>query len=172
MTDEFTTEIGGSGSVMPASEQTEDSSGNILDELRKELGRTVERPLVQIVIPERPNIALRLNPNLNQAQLKHWRNNSGANSKKGLDSVKFSCYIIGETCVGIFINGKEAVDENGTPLTFASEVIWEMTNASDAFESIKDMFAVEPHLETAAMSIIEAAGYGDEVETEDPFSVI
>lgn len=169
--DEFTTDIGDSPSIMPVDEEVADvAPSKILDELRAELEKEVERPLIEIVVPERPNISLRFNPNITQSKLTSWRNNSGVKTKKGLNSVKFSTYVIGDTCVGIYIDGELAVNDDGVALTFGSEVIWEMSNSSDPVEAIKAMFGVEPHLEAVAIKIIEEAGYGEEVDAQDPFS--
>ena len=166
--DSFTSDLSGSSdsTVMPADTNVEPAK-SVLDELRTELQNEIENPEIEIGVPSRPNIALRFSPNVSQAQLKHWRNNSGMNSKKGLDSVRFACYVIGETLTGIYIND-ELVEENGVALNFATDTIQEMSGASDPFEAIRDMVGVDPHIEAMAMTILEEAGYGDEVDAEDP----
>ena len=35
-------------------------------------------------------------------------------------------------------------------------------------EAVRAYFGVEPHLEAAALSILDAAGYSDTVDTSDP----
>ena len=44
----------------------------------------------------------------------------------------------------------------------------DMTEADTPFDAIKRMFGLDPHIESAAFTILEYAGYGDEVDAEDP----
>lgn len=164
MSDTFTSELGGS---MPA-DTVPKPSKTVLDGLAAELEKEIRNPDIEIEVPARPNIVLRFSPNVTQPQLKHWRNNSGFNNtKKGPDSVRFGSYVIGETLVGIYFDG-ELAEQDGVALTFASDAIQEMSNASDPFEAIRDMFGIDPHIEATAFTILEEAGYGDEVKAEDP----
>ncbi len=146
-------------------------SGNILEQLTAELEKSIERPEIEIVVPERPHISLRFSPNISQERLRSWRKNSGESSKRGIDSVKFASYVIGDTCVGIYMNEELVKGDNGIALTFTSKAIWDMTDADTPFEAIDRMFGIDPHIESAAFTILEYAGYGDEVEAEDPIKL-
>lgn len=141
----------------------------ILDRLRQELAKKVERQTILIDVPERPGISLQISPNISQHQMRAWRKNSGENTKNGFDPTKFACYVVGHTCTGIFIDGEEAVNEDGHPLTFASPEILDMTNSTRPIpECVQSFFGLDPHVEAAALTIMDAAGYGDEVEQVDP----
>jgi len=175
--DTFSTTIGGSKELKPVGSGSmgtgEDSkpqkTASVLDSLREELEQTVTLPDIFVTVPAREHIKLLISPNVTQAQLLHWRNNSGGKSKAGINSAKFASYVVGETLQGIYFDGELVENEDGVPLTFASTEIQEMSNASDPFQAIKDMYGAESHLEAAASAIIDASGWGaDEVETEDP----
>jgi len=140
----------------------------ILDQLRTELSKKVRRPDVFLEVPERPSMAIRFSPNVSQHQIGAWRRNSGENSKAGLDSVKFACYVLANTCTGIMLGSEMVVDDEGVELVFGDEEILQMLEAKTVTEAIKAIFVVEPHIEAAALAVMEAAGYNDSVEQEDP----
>lgn len=142
---------------------------NLLDRLKDAIGKKVERPVVRLDVPERPGVSLRISPNISQHQLKQWRKQSGEDSKAGLDSIKFSCHVIGHTTVGICFDGEEVEDAEGYPLNFAAADILQMTDTTRPIpEAVRAFFGVDPHLEAAALAILDAAGYSDTVDTTDP----
>ena len=140
----------------------------LLDQLRTELGKKVRRPDVYLEVPERPTMAIRFSPNISQHQIRAWRRNSGEDSKAGLDSVKFACYVLANTCTGILLNNELVTDDSGNALRFGDELIVDMVDAVTVSDSIKAIFVVEPHVEAAALAVMEAAGYNDSVEQVDP----
>ncbi len=79
--------------------------------------------------------------------------------------MKFACYVVGSTTQCILINDEIVTDENGIELTFASGEILEMTNDLRPIpEGIRSFYGVDPHLESTALAILDAAGYGEDVE--------
>jgi len=110
-----------------------------------------------------------ISPNITQQQLKAWQKNSGSETKNGIAATKFACQVIGHTTRGIYLNGEE-VFEDGKSLGFASPSILKMTGAARALpDAVMAFFGLDPHVEAAALAIIDAAGYGDTVEqTENP----
>lgn len=140
-----------------------------LDRLRQELARKVERPTILLEVPERPGVSVRISPNITQHQMRAWRKNAGEGTKPGFDPTKFACYVIGNTTTGIVIDDEEVFSDEGNPLSFASPEILEMTNTTRPLpDCILAFFGLDPHVEAAALAIMEAAGYGEEVETSDP----
>lgn len=152
---------------IPEDEPTSSASGeSILDQLKEVISKKVSRPEILIDVPERPGVKLRVSPNITQNQLRAWQRSCGADSKNGLDGVKFACTVIGQTTRGILLNGEE-VFEDGRPLGFASPSVLAMTQASRAIpDCVQGFFGLDPHLESAALAIIDAAGYGDTIEAE------
>lgn len=153
--------------LLEESEATDE--GTMLDRLRAEVSKKVERPQIFVEVPERPGVTIRVSPNITQHQLRTWRKNAGENTKPGFDPTKFACYVIGHTTTGIYMEGKEVFSDSGHPLSFASPEILEMTDTTRPLpDCILAFFGIDPHVEAAALAIMEAAGYGDEVETVDP----
>lgn len=144
---------------------------NVLARLKEVIQKKVERPVVRLDVPERPGVSLRISPNITQHQLRQWRKNSGEDSKAGMDSIKFSCYVIGSTTVGVCFGDDEVFDSNGYSLNFASDEILSMTDTSRPIpEAVRAFFGVDPHLEAAALAILDASGYSDTIDTTDPMT--
>ena len=140
----------------------------VLDALRSELGKKVKRPDVYLEVPERPNMAVRFSPNVTQHQIRAWRRNSGEETKAGLDSTKFACYVLANTCSGLMLDNEMVVNEDGVELVFGDEAIVAMVGAKTVSDTIKAIYVVEPHIEAVALAIMEAAGFSDSVEQVDP----
>jgi hypothetical protein len=144
-----------------------EENDNILDQLKAVIGKSVKRPDIFINVPERPGVTLLISPNITQQQIKSWQKNAGSESKTGVDATKFACQVIGHTTRGVFLNGEE-VFEGGKPLGFASPSILKMTGAARALpDAVQKFFGLDPHVEAAALAIIDAAGYGDTVEQQE-----
>lgn len=153
----------------PSDVISSDSGDNVLGKLKAVIQKRVERPTVELNVPERPGVSLRVTPNITQNQLKAWRKNAGEESKAGMDTVKFACYVVGSTTKAILIDGEVATNGSGYDLNFASPEILEMTGTTRPIpECVKAFFGTEPHIEAAAVAIMEAAGYGDTVDAVDP----
>ena len=153
----------------PVSRFDDSSSDNVLNQLKIVVQKKVMRAEVFISVPERPGVQLLVSPNITQQQLRAWQKNAGSESKNGVDATKFACQVIGHTTIGIYLNGEE-VFEDGKTLGFASPAVLKMTSATRALpDAVMAFFGLDPHVEAAALAIIDAAGYGDTVEqTENP----
>lgn len=160
------------GSAAPkASTKKADVTGQdtLLNRLRETISKKVERPMVLVEVPDRDGVYIRISPNISQNQMRSWRRNAGEDTKSGLDPTKFSAYVIGHTTVGFEIEGEEVLDADGLSMNFASGEILNMTGADRPVpDAVRAFFGTDPHLEAAALAILEAAGYGDTVETVDP----
>lgn len=140
-----------------------------LDRLRTVVKKKVERPIVHIQVPERPGVSVKVSPNITQSQMKNWRKNAGEDSRNGLDATKFACLVIGHTTVGLCMDDEEIFDENGNNLNFAHPAILEMTETTRPVpDAVRALFGVDPHVESAALAILDAAGYSDTVAAVDP----
>ena len=142
---------------------------SVLDQLKESLSKKIERPPIHIEVPERPGITISVSPNVTQHQMRAWRKQSGEDTKNGMDATKFAACVIGHTTTGIYVNGEQAVDENGVGYTFGSDAILDMTNTSRPVpDCVMAFFGIDPHVEAAGLAILEAAGYSDSVEVVDP----
>ena len=90
-----------------------------LDRLKALISQKVERDVVLLEVPDRKDVHLRISPNITQAQMKAWRKNAGEETKHGLDAIKFACQVVGQTCVGVQIDGEEVFDEGGNSLNLS-----------------------------------------------------
>ena len=145
-----------------------DSPQTLLNQLRDTLKKKVKRPLVLLEVPERPGLKLRVSPNITQNQMKSWRKNAGEDTKNGIDAAKFASQVIAFTTNGFFMNEEEVLDEDGNSLNFAHPMIKEMVGAARPWpDAVVMLFGLDPHVEAAALSIMEAAGWGDSVNTDD-----
>lgn len=140
-----------------------------LDRLKEKISAKVERPRVIIEVPDRAGVALIISPNITQKQMKSWRRNAGEDSRNGLDPTKFAAYVVGSTTVGIEMDGEEVFDDDGFQLNFASADILRSTGTTRPVpDAVMAFFHTDPHVEAAALAILEAAGYGETVDAVDP----
>lgn len=140
-----------------------------LQKLSSVIKRKVERPVVYIPVPERPGVKVKISPNITQNQMRNWRKQAGEDTRNGMDATRFACSVIGHTTIGILFDDEEVFDDNGNELTFASPAILEMTQTTRPLpDCVREFFGVDPHIEAAALSILDAAGYSDSVDVEDP----
>jgi hypothetical protein len=140
-----------------------------LDKLKAVVKKKVERPIVYLEVPERPGVTVKISPNITQNQMRNWRKQAGEESRNGMDATKFACSVIGHTTIGICFDNEEVFDDNGVELTFASPTILEMTGTTRPLpDCVREFFGVDPHIEAAALAILDAAGYSDTVDAVDP----
>ena len=140
-----------------------------LNKLRTLVKRKVERNPVLIEVPERPGLSVKVSPNITQTQMKNWRKQCGEDSRNGLDATKFACMVIGHTTIGIYVDDEEVFDEYGNIMNFAHPFILEMTETTKPVpDAVRALFVVDPHIESAALAILDAAGYSDTVSASDP----
>lgn len=150
-------------------QKSNSKDATLLDRLKETVTKKIERPVVRLAVPERPGVSLRISPNITQQQMRAWRRNSGEDSKAGMDATKFAAYVVGHTTIGILFNDEEVYDDDGHGLNFASRVVLDMTSAARPVpDAVIALFGIEPHVEAAALSILDAAGFSDNVDTEDP----
>jgi hypothetical protein len=140
-----------------------------LDRLRSVVRKKVERAVVHIPVTERNGVSIKVSPNITQSQMKNWRKSAGEDSLNGLDATKFACLVIGNTTIGICMDDEEIFDESGNNLNFAHPLVLEMTDTTRPVpDAVRAMFGVDPHIESAALAILDAAGYSDTVAAVDP----
>jgi len=141
----------------------------VLEQLQATLSKKVERASVFIEVPERPGLTIEVSPNITQHQMRSWRKQAGEDTKSGMDATKFAATVVGHTTIGISVNGEPAVDDDGVPFTFGSDEILRLTNTTRPIpDCVLAFFGIDPHVEAAALAILDAAGYGDSVDIVDP----
>ena len=141
----------------------------LLERLKETISAEVDRPVVLLEVPERKGVYIRISPNISQSKMRHWRKQAGEETKNGLDPTKFACFVVGHTTTGFEMDGEEVLDEDGLPMNFASSAILKMTGAGRPVpDAVRNFFGTDPHVEAAALAVLEAAGFSDTVDTVDP----
>ena len=141
----------------------------LLERLKETISAEVDRPVVLLEVPERKGVFIRISPNISQSKMRHWRKQAGEETKNGLDPTKFACFVVGHTTTGFEMDGEEVLDEDGLPMNFASSTILKMTSAARPVpDAVRNFFGTDPHVEAAALAVLEAAGFSDTVDTVDP----
>ena len=154
-----------SDSMYSVNNDGSDNGISVLSQLKEIVNKKVKRDDVFIEVPERNGVKILISPNITQQQLKAWQRTAGAETKNGIDATKFACLVVANTTIGMYVNGREALDEGGNPIGFASAEMLEMTGTGRAIEAVVAFFGLDPHVEAAALAILDAAGYGDTIET-------
>ena len=145
-----------------------DDEPEVLDALLDEIGKEVRRDSISLIVPMRPKITLQFDPNIiSNERLQEWRNKAGEKSKKGLNGLVLSSLILVWTSSAVLFNGVQAFDHKGKPITLRSPEILERTGKNRAIDAVRTLFSCDPHLDDAAMKVLEAAGYGEESERDD-----
>lgn len=139
----------------------------LLAALKNTLSKDVRREDVLIEVPERPGLVVRFSPNITQHQIKAWRRSSGEDKKGGMDAVRFASHVLANTCTGLVLNGQE-ITENGDPVTFSHETVMKMVGAHRVFDCVREVYGLDPHIEAAALAVLDASGFNDDVERVDP----
>lgn len=143
------------------------TSITLLDRLRAVAAKTVSKPQFLIEVPEREELSILIDPNIDDDRIKKLQ--AKVTHKGTMDTFKFALWLIADTTRGLYIGGEEVLSEGGAPLTFASPEVKDMFGGhADVSYVVKDCFGVDAHVISAAGIIIDRAGYGEEVETEDP----
>jgi hypothetical protein len=167
--EDTTTESAEAKAPTAKSTRTKNEAPTVLDQLRESLSKKVQRPSVFIEVPERPGISIEVSPNITQHQMRSWRKQSGEDTKAGMDATKFAAAVVGHTTIGIYVNDEQAIDDDGVPFTFGSDEILKMTSTSRPIpDCVQAFFGLDPHVEAAALAILDASGYGDDVDVVDP----
>lgn len=155
-----------------------------LEGLQADLGKPAERkPLLTLRIPQRPAVALQLDPNVIDAPIrKQWEDkakerptgNRARRRARGLtgtdtpiDPFHYACLVLAHTNTAILWNGQEAVVD-GEPLTLKDEQVWQMVGAIDPEVAISKLFGNDQHVESMAGEVILASGVDDDLQEVDP----
>lgn len=160
------------------------SQTNALAQLEQELSQDAERKdELVLVVPARPNIALRFDPNITYDQRKSWQERAKAAATKnsnrqarrritGNDDVEpdlmtFSCLVLANTCTGFVLGGQTANRDDGRPLTFRDEKLWQMLKATGPEHAIRKLYGNDSHVENTANDVLLASGLDDPIESAE-----
>ena len=144
-------------------------AGNVLDALKEEVARKVRRDSIVLDVPERPRMLIRFSPNITSEQLAEWRKRATIKRTDTLNGNYFSALVLANTCEAIMMDNEDVLDDAGNLVTFRSPDMLASTKTSKVVECVRATYGIDPHVEAAAFKVLEAAGWGEEVEdSENP----
>lgn len=148
---------------------------SVLSSLRDELKKQLESEDLDLPVPNRPNMHLLFNTNIDSYQTQIWRKRaSDKQMPDGVDGLKFACTVIANQCVGVKYEGVLVKGGNGQTLTFRDKELLDMMGdggALRAVDAVRWIYGRDAHIYRAVEEIFKAAGYApddDEAEYEDP----
>lgn len=145
-----------------------------LDDLRAELTATVA-PTTTIPVLGRQGYAVRFRTDFTGRDLDALRKK--ARNKRfvdGVDGIRFASLLLAFAAQGITRQGRELGEQLGAdgPVTFTSPELQDLLgtrndpNPADA--TVRKLYGLEGHVDAAARRLMAEAGWGDEVDAEDP----
>lgn len=153
-------------------ESTREQVGNeetVLDALRSALKEETTVPAFRLAVPNRPSIELEFNPDIEYDLLRRFMKSAARNKAKEFNPLAFAYSVLSKTNVGVYINGRQAHDAEGTPLTVVHAELRAMLGAVDTVDAIRRLYGVDGHIIAAANRVVEEAGYNeDDMEGDSP----
>lgn len=157
----------------PSAEETSGRSAlQLLEEALAEPAEAVE--LVRLRVPRRRGVELEFDPSkINSTNRKAWQKRATKRSRRigqdsEVDDFLFACLVLANTHVGTFMNGVEATDDEGSPLTFAHARLWAAVGARDPQECIQKMYANDQHVSASSGEVLLRSGIDDDLTGADP----
>jgi hypothetical protein len=148
------------------------ASGDPLDVL-DELAGDVELP--DVIIPNRlrPGWAVRYSVEIDNDELKRWRDKATERKKKlsavapSVDDLRFACLAMAALCRVIIHDDQELYDGD-RPVTFGHPRIWRLYDAQRAADAVRRFYGSDPYLMATFDALCAQAGVGEDVEPLDP----
>lgn len=142
------------------------------DILSATLQKPVELEPILIPIPSRPNLSLRFDVNIDSFKFGRWTERSirKVGGKPMPDPRSLACMVIANQMRGILVHGEEAIKEDGSSVTFIGPDLCSMLGlpeGSDRTEIVRALIGSDGHILAISNRILDAAGYGDDVISED-----
>lgn len=145
------------------------SDSSALDKLRKAIEEreksTATYPVPEGRFPGAGDVAFEFSTQITTNELNRYQKAAKA-KKRGndVDAGKASALILAAKSVGIYINGKKLVDEDGDALTLRSEEIMSLTSSNNAADGVRGLLG-DGTTTSMSDSLVGDAGYGDEYDS-------
>lgn len=141
------------------------NAASVYDDLRSALSESVGVESVEFIVPQRPNVEMIFQPDIEFDLLRSWMNTASRNKKKEFNPLTFAYQVISKTNTGVTFNGNQEFDSEGSPLTVTHKEFQTMLGASDVTSAIRRLYGIDGHIIQVAQKVVEAAGY-DDVDVE------
>lgn len=156
-----------------ASAVTKDLFGELVAEFKKD----ANLPSIFVPVPLRKGWVIELSPNISNAEFQRYQRAAQGKKKVGQGQVQnlnfllLNALAIVEHTVALHKEtpaGRAAVlDEDGDPVTFTHPDLMAQVGATTAVDAAK-AFIGDAHIVSIGNTLIDRAGWGDEVQAEDP----
>ena len=156
-------------STVPVDDEvaTVENASAVYDQLRLELASNPDVEPLILGIPIRPTVEVIYSPDIEWDLFDAWMKRATRNKDKRVNPLLFASQVMLKTCIGIRINGKEVVNDDGEPITFVSVELQRMVNARSPQECLSKLYGKrDGHIIQTSGKIVDAAGYGD-VDIDD-----
>lgn len=159
--------------------QHEPRVGSALDILAAAVKEEVRRPDLIKAVPSRPKIKLVIDTNIDGENFQLWQRRAMPKGKTGvldMDQLKLCCVVLANQVKGVMVvhptkGDTEVLGTDGSPMTFRHSEFREMLLGgkpmTSATQMVRDLFASDGNIITIAREVLEAAGFGDEIDEFD-----
>lgn len=145
-------------------------TGSPLESLREAMKKKIEKEPITLRVPQRPNVAITFDTNLDIALLNRW---SRSSQKAGdLAMLNFSTLVLANQMRGMNYGGEEVLTQEGHRITFTSPLLKEflgMPDTATRIEVFRTLYGLDGHINATANQIVTEAGFGEvDLEDENP----
>lgn len=139
--------------------------GSLLEGLRAELTAELDDELEPIEVPERPGWSVVYSKGITNEALKSWRKR--AKEGKDVNELRLACIVLGNQCRRLIRNGVTITAGSPEPVTFRDAEFHALYGVDSARDAIRAFYGLDGHVLMAATRVVEAAGYGAELDDAD-----
>lgn len=147
-----------------------------LDYLKDAFLKEIESAPIELEVPNRPGISIEFDTNISSEQIDVWRKQSTVTNRRQrrsgegeMDQFKFMALVIIAKATIFSYSGQDVYLDppaNKRPLNFTERDALQSivgSNAVTDVELVRDTYKNDAHVISVGSQIIEAAGYGDDV---------
>lgn len=168
-------ETGYEDGIVDTPEQIEEARSakenvSLFDQLAASLSQDAAPKPITVPIPGRPNLSLRMSCEVDSERLAQWtrRATEKRGAERGVNQLRLSCMILVNQCTGLVMNGQVVTNEHDETVRLNSPQLAEMLGLpehADRVAVLQKLFGSDGHIFTASQKVLDAAGYGDDIDT-------
>lgn len=147
-----------------------------LDYLKESFEKEIRNEPIELEVPKRPGVSIEFDTNISSELIDLWRKQATVSNRRQrrggegeMDQFKFMALVIISQATIFSISGQDVYldpPQNTKPLNFRErETIAQIvgSNAITDVELVRDTYKNDAHVISVGAQIIEAAGYGEDV---------
>ena len=153
------------------------TEGSLLDSVKEALAANVENEDLHLRVPARPILRVIYSTFIDGDLFQMWQRKCQIKGTQQMDMIRFTSTVIANQMKGLEVwdaknkTWREARTPDGEALTFQTAdfkglVLGSKDAYSSAAQMARKLYGIDGHLIKAATEIVEAAGYGDEMNDD------